>query len=932
MHRCNAGAIRTRHRASALSWVLAASLIFLPATHGAGAELIAGPVDAARLHTLSQQRAAWATRANDLGAVADDLPLAHLTVVLRRSPERQLAFERLLAQQQDPNSPDFHHWLTPVEVGEQFGASAHDIDALTQWLQAQGLQVDAVANSRIRIDFSGSAASIGAAFATRLHAYLVNGEQRIAPVDAPQIPAALAAIVQSVSGLATIKDRPHHRVGATQLFPQSIATDNPASTQCTGGPCVHFLWPADFAAIYDLNPVYQQGINGSGQTIAIIGRARVYLPDVENFQRLAGQAIKDPVIIVPPGGVDPGPALSSGGSPSPDQIEATIDVMRATTVAPGATIDLVISASSDTSFGGVELASQYVVDTSPPLAQIMSISFGDCEANAGQAGVDFYDSVFSQAAAEGISVFVSSGDTGVAGCDGSYSVPPPSQITSASYICASSYATCVGGTEFADTANPNAYWSPGNSGVFGSALGYIPEGAWNEPLDDSGKPQAAASGGGVSVFMPTPPWQTGPGVPGTQGRYTPDVSFSASSHDGYAGCIAAQGASCVRDNSGHFHFVVFSGTSESTPAMAGIAALLNQKTGSAQGNLNPRLYALAATSGNGVFHDVTVSTSGVAGCDVAVPSMCNNSTPGPTGLSGGLPGYLVGPGYDEATGLGSIDVANLLQRWPGSPNGGNYEGLWWAAPAGSESGWGINLAHQGDIIFATWFTYDLSGKFWWLSMTATQNSGSTFSGALYQTRGPAFNAVPFNPAAVTQTQVGTGTLTFSDINNATFSYTVNGISQIKAITRQVFGTLPTCVWGAQANLALATNVSGLWWAAPAGIEAGWGINFSQQNNIIFATWFTYNSDGTPLWLSVTAYSTAPGVYSGALYLTNGPAFDAVPFLPADVSRTQVGTATFTFADGNDGTFAYTVNLGMGAVSQMKAITQQVFRPPGTACQ
>jgi hypothetical protein len=262
----------------------------------------------------------------------------------------------------------------------------------------------------------------------------------------------------------------------------------------------------------------------------------------------------------------------------------------------------------------------------------------------------------------------------------------------------------------------------------------------------------------------------------------------------------------------------------------------------------------------------------------------------------------------------------------------NYSGLWWAAPAGSESGWGINFAHQGTIIFATWFTYDLTGKAWWLSLTGTETSPGTFSGALYQTAGPAFDAVPFDPAAVTATQVGTATLTFSGGNDGTFAYTVNGTSQSKAITRQVFGPVPGCAWGGQANLAMSTNVSGLWWAAPAGSESGWGINFAQQGDIVFATWFTYDLTGKAWWLSMTANETAKGTFSGALYQTNGPAFDAVPFSPAAVTATQVGTATLTFADGNDGTFAYTVNAGSGPVSQTKAITQQVFRPPGTVCQ
>jgi hypothetical protein len=256
----------------------------------------------------------------------------------------------------------------------------------------------------------------------------------------------------------------------------------------------------------------------------------------------------------------------------------------------------------------------------------------------------------------------------------------------------------------------------------------------------------------------------------------------------------------------------------------------------------------------------------------------------------------------------------------------NYEGLWWNAPAASESGWGINFAHQGDIIFASWFTYDLTGKGWWLVMTAPKTAPNTYSGALYQTTGPPFNAVPFNPMQVTPTQVGTGTLTFSDANNGTFAYTVNGISQTKNITREVFGPLPTCTFGA-GNLAAATNYQDLWWAAPAGFESGWGVNFTHEGDTIFATWFTYDLDRTPMWLVVTAQKTGPGVYSGTLYRTTGPAFNAVPFNPLSVVATAVGTATLSFTDGTTGTFAYTVN----GVSQTKAVTREVFTSPGTVC-
>ena len=258
----------------------------------------------------------------------------------------------------------------------------------------------------------------------------------------------------------------------------------------------------------------------------------------------------------------------------------------------------------------------------------------------------------------------------------------------------------------------------------------------------------------------------------------------------------------------------------------------------------------------------------------------------------------------------------------------NFGGLWWHAPAGSESGWGINFAHQGDVIFATWFTYDANGKALWLSMTANKTADNVYAGTLYQTHGPAFNAVPFDPAVVVRTPVGSGTLTFTDANNAQFAYVVNGIAQTKIVTREVFGVLPTCTFGTQPNLALATNYQDLWWASPPGSESGWGINLTEQSNIIFGTWFTYDFDGTPLWLSVTANNTAPGVYTGTLYRTTGPAFNAVPFDPAAVVRTPVGTATFTFGDGANATFAYTVD----SIAQTRSITREVFAAPGTVCQ
>jgi hypothetical protein len=280
----------------------------------------------------------------------------------------------------------------------------------------------------------------------------------------------------------------------------------------------------------------------------------------------------------------------------------------------------------------------------------------------------------------------------------------------------------------------------------------------------------------------------------------------------------------------------------------------------------------------------------------------------------------------NGTPFGSVSPATSVQVIAAGPP--NYEGLWWTSPAGSESGWGINFAHQGNTIFATWFTYDQTGNAWWLSMTAQQTATGAYTGTLFQNKGPPYNSASFNPALVTSTVVGTGTLTFTDLNDGTFAYTVNNVTQTKNITRQVFGQLPTCTFGILTDLTLAYNYQDLWWAAPAGSEPGWGVNLTQQGETIFATWFAYNLDQTPLWFSVTAPLIVAGTYGGTLYQTTGPAFNSVPFLPAAVIAAAVGTATFVFTDGNTGTFSYTIN----GLSQSIAITREVFVSPGTVCQ
>ena len=322
-----------------------------------------------------------------------------------------------------------------------------------------------------------------------------------------------------------------------------------------------------------------------------------------------------------------------------------------------------------------------------------------------------------------------------------------------------------------------------------------------------------------------------------------------------------------------------------------------------------------------------------------VPADFVDSSPGVFFGLGAQPNAELAPcfgGLGQTCGLSRGDVLALDYFYGGAPLAAavNYGGLWWAGPAGSESGWGINLAHQGNVIFATWFTYDADGKPWWLTMTANETAEGRFSGTLYRSNGPLTGLGPPPPMPVA---VGSGTLSFDSATSGTFSYQVsdgaNVATQTKAIVLQTFGPAPTCVWGAQPDLTKATNFQDVWWAAPAGSESGWGLSLTHQGTTIFATWFTYDVNQHPLWLSVTAPQTGPNTYTGTLYLTNGPAFGSAAFDPAKVGRTAVGTATLTFSDGSNGTFAHNADLGNGVIKagEAKAITRQVFRAPGTVC-
>jgi pseudomonalisin len=622
----------------------------LPAAAATVPNLITKPVDTGLVTPLAQHHPSWAVAANQISQVPADQDLEQLTLVLSRPAAQQQAFEQLLADQQNASSPSYHKWLTATEIGTRFGVSDSDIAAISSWLASQSLHVNFVSPDRTQVGFGGTAANIDQAFGATLAYYNVHGQQRLSVGSEPTIPQALSASIKSVRGLFAVGERPFHAVSAlTSASPELTTTDSK-------GNVYHFLTPADFSTIYNIPSSY----TGAGYTIGIVSWARVSTADLDNFRSKTSTSFSNPTEVIPTayGGTDPGTACTTTTCSSTKlsgQEEATLDVIRAGSTAPGANLLLVASTATTASNDGIGADAQYIVYNNA--ANILSISFGACESDAGSSNVTFWDNLFSTAAAEGIGVFVSSGDSAAAGCDTAFAIPGSVVANSPNYICSSQYATCVGGTQFADTTSPSTYWSSSNTSGYKSVISYIPEGGWNES-DTSG---IAGSGGGVSTFIATPTWQTGTGVPSARaGRYTPDVSFSSSDHDGYFACMAARDSSCVT-SSGSFGFLSFSGTSAAAPGMAGVAALLNQKMGAAQGNLNPKLYSLAATAAS-AFHDVTVSTSGVSSCSISTPSICNSSIYY-TSSGAVQPGFLVTTGYDEVTGLGSLDVANFLTAY-----------------------------------------------------------------------------------------------------------------------------------------------------------------------------------------------------------------------------------------------------------------------------
>lgn len=620
-------------------------------------------ISSSQMTVLPNSKHPLALTKYDAGRVAATTKLEGISMHFSRTAEQEAKLQALLAAQQNPASGEYHKWLTPEQFAAEFGVSDADIAKVKAWLTQEGFTVDSVNRSKNAIRFSGTVEQAEQAFSTEIHAYNIptatGVEKHFAPSTDLSIPAALSGVVQSVDNLSDFRPKAHAIRSHSPLV-------KPSFTSSVSGSV--FLSPGDIKTIYDVQPLYNGGYTGSGQTIAVIGQSEISLSDIEAFQSASGIAVKDPELVLVPGTGTP--AVSAG-----DEAESDIDLEWSSAIATGATITLVYVGNNqnNTAFDSL----QYAIDNK--LGTIISSSYGLCEAELSSTAQADLEASLEQAASQGQTVMSAAGDDGSTDCfNGSTNPPDPSisiqEQLAVDFPASSPYVTGMGGTEVS-TAN-SSYLTPGDgywatatsSDVISSALQYIPEMAWNEDTANCGQADCLSSGGGgTSTLFPKPSWQTG--VTGISSSITmrevPDIALNASTGlPGYLLCTSdqsfwntSQEASCnsgFRDSATE-DLTVGGGTSFAAPIFSGMLALINQAKGytTGQGLINPTLYTLAANSTTyaSAFHDIT---SG------------NNDCLAGSGYCSSTAGFSAGTGYDQVTGLGTIDLGNLANVWPAS--------------------------------------------------------------------------------------------------------------------------------------------------------------------------------------------------------------------------------------------------------------------------
>lgn len=586
--------------------------------------------------------------ATSSGAMSSGTRLEGMTLRFSLTSTQKAELDALLEAQQTPGSPSYHQWLTPAEYARRFGISDNDLAKIKSWLEQQGFSVESINNSRTALRFSGTVGQVESAFNTQMRTYSLADKSFFANASEVSIPAALSGVVTAVGNLNSLRPQPHLKM-------------KPNFTSSSSGN--HYMTPSDVATIYDVKAATSAGYTGSGQAIAVIGQSAIVSSDITNFQTALGwTTTKAPTLVLVPG---------SGSSTiaSGDEAESDLDLEYTSTVASGATIYFVYTGSS--SSYSVWDAIEYAVDTR--IAPIISLSYGACEAGMSNSDFSSLDTIMQQGATQGQSIIISSGDDGSAGCGYLYENYGSSYLSyaktlSADYPASSNYVTAIGGTEFPSSyvsSSNTTYWSSSSgSDVISSALSYIPEVVWN----DSSSSGLSSGGGGVSIYSARPSWQSSsvPGITSTHDysggmRMVPDISLDSSPDDaGYLYCSSDSTATGISGScsngfraSNGSSLTVAGGTSFAAPIFAGMLAILNQaKNYDYQGLINSELYTLASNSTyySEAFHDITSGNNACTGV-----SYCSTSTSSY---------YSAATGYDEATGLGSIDFYELMSIWP----------------------------------------------------------------------------------------------------------------------------------------------------------------------------------------------------------------------------------------------------------------------------
>jgi hypothetical protein len=648
------------------------------------------PINETRLVSLRGTVHPLARAANDRGAAPDGMRLDRIQIVLKRSDAQESALKQLIGDLHKPGTASYHRWLTPEQFGQQFGPSDSDLATLETWLQSHGFGDIKVNPGRQTLEVAGSVAQFREAFHTQIHKYSVKGETHYANAADPQIPAAIAPVFGGFASLNNFRLTSHSKVMGKAAYDIKSGSAKPQWTMSASYGNSFVVSPGDFAVQYDLNPLYNAGTNGAGQTIAIVNDSNIDLTIANSFRSLFGLPVNPPQVIID--GNDPG----IDGINNPDGLnnasgEAYLDVEWAGAVAPNATIDLVIAADTTLNSGLILAAGHAVYGN---IAPIISLSFGACEADLGTEN-QYLNSLWEQAAAQGITVAVSTGDSGSANCDNPDTQDYAVNGQAISGFASTPYNVAVGGTDFyyssfqqgetAINAQLATYWdiTPTNSSAGVSIKGFIPEQAWNNSqygsnilVSATGETTIAAGSGGASTLglvtgpYPKPAWQTGNGVPADGVRDIPDVSlFAASGFNASFYPVCGADGDCQPVSSGStVQIEGVGGTSASTPAFAAMMALVNQKYGR-QGQADYILYPMA-TQFPAVFHDVVQGTNSVpcatgsTGCiTVASPvTDIDGTLEGQIG-AGSLPQYNATTGYDLATGLGSLDANALLTNW-----------------------------------------------------------------------------------------------------------------------------------------------------------------------------------------------------------------------------------------------------------------------------